>query len=473
MADVATFATAPGALPFIGHAARLVRPWPLLDSLPALGDVVELRLGSTRVHVVCSPELVHHVLTHDNVFDKGGAVYDQVRTVFGDDLVTCTHARHRRARRLVQPVFHHSRFPRYAELMAERATATVSGWRSGQILDVPAEMHTLIGRMSIAALFASRLTAQQLDQVYDDISTVTSGWLRRMVAPPALRGIAGGRAFDRARARFHATILDAIRRAETETETEKGAGTGPGAETKADDVAAVLLGARDEDGSRLGEQEIIDELVTMYFAAVETSAGLMSWTLDELARNPDIQDRVRAEIDDVLGDRVPTTEDVKQLRYTGRVLHEALRLQPPTWLLTREVTTDTTLGGHPLAKGATVAYSPYLQCRHPSVFPDPHRFDPDRWNDLNPAALRGTFVPFGGGARKCIGDTFGLTESAIALATLLRSWTVLPLTQRPPAWRTSLVLSPKALRVRLVASAPPAGIPGTPKGAAHLDHTDR
>ncbi|WP_370942363.1 cytochrome P450 [Amycolatopsis sp. cg5] len=433
-----TIATAPGALPLIGHAARLLRPWSLLRSLPSVGGLVELRLGRVPVYVVCDPKLVHEMLVHDDVFDRGGEVFDQVRTIMGDGLITCAHAKHRRNRRLVQPVFSRSRMSHYGRVMAEHSAEVISSWNDGQILDVRAAMHTIIRRLSIAALFSSGVSPEQFKQLQDDVGVFAAGWLRRLITPAPLRRIAGGLAWDRAAGRVHTAIDDSITRA-------RHAGC-PVSENEMD-VPAVLLGARDTDGGRFTIDQVHDELVSMFLAAVESSSTVLSWTLDQLSHHPEVQRRAAEEVDRVLKGRTPAWEDVERLPYITSVIHESMRMNPPTWLLTRVTARDTTLGGYPLPAGTTLAYSAYQLGRDPKSFPDPDRFTPDRW--AGEAPPRGAFVPWGGGPRLCIGNTFSIAETVIVLAQIMQAWRLQPTRRRFATARVSMLHIPKSIRVRL------------------------
>lgn len=436
--QIAEPATAPGSLPVIGHALRLLRPWSLLHSLPAQGELVRLYIGRLPVYMVCSPRLVHEVLVHDVDFDRGGAVFDQVRTVMGNGLITCGHDRHRRSRQLVQPVFSRARLPRYAQLIEEHSTPVIESWQDGQVLDVRQAMHTIIRRVSIATLFSSRISAEQFERLQQDVGTIAAGWLRRLITPRSLRRLTGGGQWTRANKRIHEAIEDSLRSAGPSSCPVSGATA---------DVPEVLLAARDADGDGFSHEEIHDELISMFLAAVESSSTVLSWTLDLLAHHPEVQERAAEEVDRALGERKPGWSDVDQLPYLKQVVHESLRLHPPTWLLTRITTRETVLGGHPLPKGTNIAYSAYLLGRDPAVFPAPGRFDPDRWAGAAPP--RGSFVPWGGGSRLCIGNTVSLAEIVIVLAEIVRSWQWKPVRRRPATARVSMLHVPKAVHVRL------------------------
>jgi len=164
---------APGALPFLGHALPLLRdPLRYLVSLPAYGDLVQIRIGPFRAIVVCDPALTQEVLVNDRTFDKGGVLFDRIRESFGSGLATCPHQRHRRQRRLTQPAFHYSRFPAYTQVMAEQIAIVVDGWSDGQTIDVLSEMQRISARVLLGTMFSTSLTPATITQSMDDLETV-------------------------------------------------------------------------------------------------------------------------------------------------------------------------------------------------------------------------------------------------------------------------------------------------------------
>lgn len=179
--------------------------------------------------------------------------------------------------------------------------------------------------------------------------------------------------------------------------------------------------------------------MSFFFGGIETTAATLAWALHQVARLPDIEERLHAEVDALVPAGGHATFDLlPQLEYTGRIITEILRLYPPGWLLTRITTTDTQFDGHPIAKGTTVVCSPYL----------PERFAPERWAGQNTKGRNGALIPFGGGARKCIADTFSITEATLALATITARWR---LTHTPGAGVTpalGAILNPRGLNMR-------------------------
>ncbi|MEJ3659266.1 cytochrome P450 [Actinomycetes bacterium KLBMP 9759] len=438
---------APGGLPVLGHALPFIRdPLRFMSSLPAVGDLVELRLGPMTMYMACDPDLTWQVLTNDKVFDKGGLLFTRLREVGGNGLITCAHRDHRRQRRLIQPAFQAQKIKGYAAAIAAQTEGVIAGWHDGQVVDVPADMLVLTSNAVVETIFSSSLTPRLRTQYAHDLTVLMSSILWRTLAPWPLTALPtpGNRRSERALRRLRANLAEVI-----EGRRREQIGTG--------DLLASLLSARDPESgdgaraSRFSDDEIGDQLVTFFVAGSETTANTLAWALYLLARHPDVQEQVQRDVDAVLGGRPPTVEDVPRLDLVGRVLLETLRMYPTGPLFfTREVTAEARLGAHVLPAGTTVAYSPYLTHRRPDLYPDPDRFDLDR------TYPRRAYIPFAVGARKCIGDNFAMTETTLALAAILARWTVEPLSDAEVRPAFAISLRPHRLRLRVTARAPAA-----------------
>jgi cytochrome P450 len=188
------------------------------------------------------------------------------------------------------------------------------------------------------------------------------------------------------------------------------------------DLLAMLLAARDaETNAAMDDRQLRDEMVTFLVAGHETTAVALSWTWYLLSQNPDAERRLHAEVDEVLGDRLPTVDDLKDLPYTRMVLEESMRLYPPVWATSREPYEDDEVGGVRLPAGTTVTLSQYVTHRDPAFWPEPERFDPERFNPERSAERpEYAYFPFGGGPRRCVGQQFAMMEGQIALAMISR-----------------------------------------------------
>ncbi|MGW7496693.1 cytochrome P450 [Streptomyces luteogriseus] len=404
---------AAGSLPFIGHALKMRDNLGFIDSLRDTREpLIEIVLQpGTRTIVVQDPALIHQMLKAlAPTLDKG-RLYDKLGQLLGDSVVTATGRPHVRKRRQLQPAFAHSEISRYVDIMRAQVTATIATWKPGQSLDVREAMVALSLDMLAKTVFAGSLDDAVFRRLRSDLSVVMNGVGIRLMLPDWAERLPlpFNRRFDRARAGVRATVNTAV-----ETLQASGHDTA--------DMLSMLLRAIDEEtGKPLTGDQICSEILTLAVAGTETTASVLSWTLYELARHPDIEARVHRELDEVLGKRPVTLDDMTRLPYLNHVITETLRLHHPGWLVTRRTTEHTRLGRWTLPPGTELAYCQHALHRDPHRFPNPLTFDPDRWNDPTQQPPPGAFLPFGDGKHKCMGDRFARTEMITAIATILRS----------------------------------------------------
>ncbi|MEW2354094.1 cytochrome P450 [Spirillospora sp. NPDC029432] len=436
---------APGGLPLVGHGARLLRdPLGFLSSLPRHGDLVRVRIGPSWVVVICDPGLARQALLNDRAFDKGGPLVSRAREIIGNGLLTCPHHDHRRQRRLIQPAFHRDRMPGYAHVMSAQVADAIEGWAEGQVIDVPDAMYAIAATITVEAMFSSGLPRAEVRTAIGDLTTVVRGMLPRMLMPAAAGHLPtpGNLRYRQASARLREVVDGIIAR-------RRAGGADHG------DMLSAVLAACDVDGEAEGEglsdAEVTDQVLTIFGAGTETTAGTMAWALHLLALHPEAERRVHEEVDATLAGAPAAPEHLPGLAATGNVVTEALRLYPPVWIATRTLTSGMELGGHRFPSGTVFAYSPYLLHHRADLYPDPERFDPARWGESAPQPPRNAYVPFGAGARKCIGDQFGIMEATLALATIAGRWRLEHLPG--PAIRPvpGITLSPRGLRMRVLA----------------------
>ncbi|MCL8015080.1 cytochrome P450 [Streptomyces sp. AS02] len=365
----------------------------------------------TRTVVVQDPALIHQMLKALAPSLDKGRLYDKFSQLLGDSVVTAAGRPHVRKRRQLQPAFAHTEISRYVDTMRAEVTAAVAGWEPGQPLDVREAMVRLSLDMLAKTVFSGSLDEATFRRLRTDLSVLMNGVGTRIMLPDWVERLPlpFNRRFDQACDGVRATINTAVDELQN-----SGHDTG--------DMLSMLLRAKDEEtGDPLTGDQICSEILTLAVAGTETTASVLSWTLYELARNPDIESRVLAELDEVLGDRPVTLDDVARLPYLNRVITEALRLHHPGWLVTRRTITETRLGAWTLPAGTELAYCQQALHRDPELYPDPLTFDPDRWDGTAATPPPGAFLPFGEGKHKCMGDRLALTEMTTALATILRS----------------------------------------------------
>ncbi|MDI3404253.1 cytochrome P450 [Streptomyces cavernicola] len=443
MSEFRSVPRARGALPVLGHALKLWRdPLGFLKSLRAQGELVRVDLGTMPMYVATSARLINEVTVKKARSFEKGRLYDRVRPLVGNGLATASGEVHRSHRRLMQPMFHKERISGYAEVMSGRAMALAESWTDGQELAVEQVMGEYAIETLAATMFSTDIGRPAVESVRRNLPVILKNMLIRAASPKLFDRlpIRPNRDFDAASASMRKVIDEVV------------AGQRRSGDTDQADLLSVLLAARDADtGEALTDEEVRDELVTILFAGTETTASALSWTFHELARHPDVEKQLVAEIDEVVGDRQVTIEDIPRLPGIRRVLDEVIRLYGVT-LLMRRTTEEVELGGVPVPPGTEIAFSLYAMHRDPELYANPDAFDPDRWLPERRSEIgREEFVPFGSGNRKCIGDVFAWTEATIVLATVLRRWQLRPLPGHTPKESASAMTHPDHVPMKVVA----------------------
>jgi cytochrome P450 len=429
-----------------------------IDALMAIardfGDVAYTRLGPFDIYLVSHPDDIRDVLvTNNHAFMKGRGL-QEARRVLGDGLLTSEGVHHRRQRRLIQPIFHHSRIDEYGAVMVEEAERASNSWKDGARMDVHAEMTRLtlliVGRTLFDADLAGdaagvRQALAQVLQIFERVSSPLGPLLDRLPLPSTRR-------FERARRDLDAVIGRMI----SERRAAAARGEPPGR-----DVLSLLIAAQDHDsGDAMTDQQVRDEAMTLFLAGHETTAQLMTWIWYLLSRNPEAAGTLHEELDRVMGDRPPTVQDIPHLPFTEMVLTEAMRLYPPAYVLGRLALEDVSIREYRVPAGSTVLVSPYVVHHDPRWYPEPFRFDPSRWaNDGASSRPRQTFIPFGGGPRVCIGEGFAWMEAKLLLATIARRWEVRVDPNRPVALQPMVTLRPRGGMPAVVTRRRPASTP--------------
>lgn len=427
------------ALPALRSALALrFRPLEFLDSLHGRGEVITLRVGSRKVYLLNDGRLVRELLVgHSQQAAKTGLLFDTARAFLGKGLITSNGPFHLRQRRLMQPAFHKARIAGYASIMSESIEERTGLWQHGRTIPLHKELFALAQTIASRSLFSADPTGDMVEDISRWVPVLERGVGKRTLLPVDLLQklpTPENRRFDKAVQRLD-LLIDGIIAAYRREDVDHG------------DLLSMLLAVRDEQtGEGMSDQQVHDECLSLFMASVETTARAMCWVLHLLGRHPEVEKRVHAEADDVLGGRTATYDDLAELPYLRRVVTETLRLYPPAWLLPRRTVADIELGGHRIPGGSDVLSSVYLVHHDPDVYPEPDRFDPDRWLPENAAAIpRESYLPFGAGTRQCIGNDFAFTEIMLLTATLACRWRLLPAPGRRVRTRATTVLYPHPL----------------------------
>jgi cytochrome P450 len=399
------------------------------------GDITYFKMGPQDVYFLNHPDYIKDVLvSHHQNFIKGRALQRSKR-LLGEGLLTSEGEFHRRQRRLAQPAFHRQRINSYGAVMTDYASRAAARWHDGASLDMAQEMMRLTLGIVGKTLFDADVEeeAQEIGaalttiiEMFDLMMMPFSELLEKLPLPQ-------NRRFQRARERLDLTIYRLI-----EERRKRGEDRG--------DLLSMLLLAQDEEGQSGGmtDAQVRDEAMTIFLAGHETTAVALTWTWHLLSQHPEIEAKLHAELDETLGSRLPAVEDVPRLSYTEMVLAESMRLYPPAWALGRLAIEDYEIAGYLIPKGSLVLMSQYAMHRDARYFPEPARFDPQRWTaEARAARPQFSYFPFGGGPRRCIGEGFAWMEGILLIATLAQRWQMRMVANHPVKLNPVITLRPR------------------------------
>ncbi len=380
------------------------------------GNLVHAQFFNRDVYLLYNPDDIHYVLVKAaDKFHKTPLLKKATQMALGNGLLLSEDAFHKRQRKLAQPAFHLQRIANYADVMVAYTERMLDGWQQGEQRDIHHEMMKLTMEIVAKTLFDADVS-QETDSIGEAITTAIELASARMGRPFALplwiptpNNTASKRAVAVVDERIQRIIAE--RRANPE---DQG------------DLLSMLLLAKDEEtGDFMNDKQVRDEAMTLFIAGHETTANALAWTLYLLAQHPDVEAKLMAELDTVLAGRSATMQDMRQLTYTDMVVKEAMRLYPPAWIIARSAMEDLEIGGYPIAEGSVIMISSYALHRDPQYWDEPERFMPERfaagWDDRVP---RYAYIPFGGGPRVCIGNSFATMEAVLCLATIMQRCTL-------------------------------------------------
>jgi cytochrome P450 len=416
--------------PFAGVGRRFAR----------FGDTYRVRQRDGWLYVFRHPDHIRDVLvTNAAAFDKQHSAFRRLSIVLGDALLTSDGERWRRQRRMVQPAFARPRLAEYAQVMVEESVRACERLARGGAFDLGREFNALTLAIVTRTLFGQ--SPDQSEPTRDAMVELN----RFFVMPepvltilPMLRRRLDGAidALDRAIDR----LIDTKRKATRASQP-------PGR-----DLLSALMQARDEDGDELSPRELRDQLLTLYLAGHETTSHALTWTLYLLSQHPEAREKLRAELERVLGGRPPRFEDLPALPYTEQVIKEALRLYPPAYVIPRRCSEETLVGPYRVPAHSEIILWIYWAQRDPRWFTEPEQFRPERFDPQAAAQIpKYAYLPFGAGQRACIGQAFAMIEAQLILATLLPRLEFEYTGKRPPRPRTGVTLAPRGgmpMRVR-------------------------
>jgi cytochrome P450 len=381
------------------------------------GDVARYSLAHLTFYQVNHPAGVQRILQENNHNYVRGFVYDSLRGMVGNGLVTSDGDFWRRQRRLMQPVFHRQNLAAFGAQMTEAAREMLARWepheRSGQPIELTHEITDLTMKIVTQALFSSAV-GDETGSIGRAITVILEGVAYRFDVPfypPVSVPTPRNRRFVAAQRLVDQVVYGLIEQ-RRKAPDDRG------------DLLSLLMEAQDADtGERMTDKQLHDEVLTLFIAGHETTANLLAWAFYLLSMHAHTQRQLHAEVAQVLGGRAPTMADLPQLEVTRRVIEETLRLYPPAWIFNRSAVEEDELCGYHIPAGAIVTVSPYVTHRLPEFWENPEGFDPERFSpELAHNQPRFAYFPFGGGPHQCIGQSFAQTEAQLILATIVQRY---------------------------------------------------
>ena len=378
------------------------------------GDIVSYRMGGEQMFFVNDPQHIKDILVTNNKSFMKGRGLQRAKRILGEGLLTSEGAIHLRQRRLMQPAFHRDAVAGYGAAMVTYADRMRSGWTDGAALDIAAEMNRLTLSVVGKTLFDADVESQAIEVGEALTGVMDTFWMMMLPFADAIERLPVPKL---RRARMSRVRLDQIIYRMIADRRASGRDHG--------DLLSMLLRAQDEDdGGGMTDVQVRDEAMTIFLAGHETTANALAWTWYLLSQTPEVETRLHEEIDRVLGGRIPTIADIPALPYVEKVVTESMRLYPPAWIIGRRALEDYPVrGDYVIPARGIIVMSSYLMQRDPRNFPDPGKFLPDRWTPEFKAQLQPfAYYPFGGGARRCIGESFAWMELVLVLSTLAQRW---------------------------------------------------
>lgn len=394
------------------------------------GDVVDISNENWQAYLLSNPEHIEfvHVQT-GRIFDKG---YNEPATqaLLGNGLVTSEREFWLRQRRMIQPAFHRERIALYGKVMADYALRMVGIWRDGETRDLHADLMAVTLEIILKSLFDTEV-GQETQRFGHSMDGALGG----------MAGMFGGNPDAQNQFRQAVGEINAFTARVIAERRQNPVDHG--------DLLSMLLAAQDEEGVGMSDAQLLDECKTLIMAGHETTSNTLSWAFYLLSQHPEVETKLHAELDRVLGRRTPAMDDWRALEYTNLVVKETMRLMPAVWSVGRKAAQDTEIGGYFVPAGTDLQMSQWVTHRDPRWFENPEEFRPERWADgLEKRLPKYAYFPFGGGPRICIGNNFALMEAPLILATVAQKYRLRVLEE--PVLEPSITLRPKhGLKVQL------------------------
>lgn len=427
-------------LPLVGSLPQLIKnPFGYLkQARQAYGDLYNLNLGISKMLILNHPRQMQHVFV-DNVqnYRKGGAMWDAIRAMLGNGLVVSEGSFWLRQRRMMQPQFHRQRLAALTELMVSAMNEALDTWEksaNGSNFNVAPAFNELTMKVITRTLFGTGLDSEEMNKVSKALDYAVNYIIKAIVlnSLPSWMPAPGRKEFENSIKQIDETVYRII----ADSRKNRGA---------ENHLMAMLLDmVDDETGEAMTDQQLRDEVTTLFLAGYETTSIALTWAFDFLTHRPDVMEKLQAEVDAALGDRLPTFADLMKLPYSRMVLQETLRIRPSAWQLPRTAIEDDEIDGYPIPAGTNLIGLIYMCHYHPEEWDNPEVFDPERFQpEKTEKRHKFAYMPFGAGQRKCIGMDFALMEGQLALAMVAQRYKLTKTTENLAEPQLSTTLRPK------------------------------
>ncbi|KAB1192856.1 cytochrome P450 [Haloferax sp. MBLA0076] len=445
-------ATPPGpkGIPVFGASRQYARdPFRFLTAVAeSYGDVIHFDLGPLDTYMLTNPADIERVLVSEASKFRKPQFQDQaIGDLLGDGLLMSEGETWQKQRQLAQPAFDMRRISTMAGMMTDRTATMLDSWHDGDVVDVQLEMTRLTVEIIVDAMFGADIDDERIRLIQENLEPLGTRF-----EPDPIRFLMPDWAPTRENREYKQSlslledliwdVVDERRGTEYGPTPASSVAESESVEGEPMDLLSILLRAYDRDEQT--EENLRDELMTMLLAGHDTTALTLTYAWYLLSQHPEVEEKLHRELDEVLGGRTPTYEDVRQLEYTERVLNESMRLYPPVYVMFREPKVDVRLGGYRIPEGSAIMLPQWVVHRSERWWENPLEFDPDRWA---PERMRGrprfAYFPFGGGPRHCIGKHLSLLEGRLILGTVAQQYELDYIRDRPFSLRGSLTMHPQ------------------------------
>ena len=412
------------------------------------GDVVRVRFAHVPVYLVVHPRDIESVLITNAANFTKSADYRALARVLGNGLLTSEGGFWQRQRGLIQPAFHKQNIQAYASVMTGAAERMLNSWQDGAERNLHDDMMRVTLEIVGQCLYGAEVSgaAEQVGKAMEVV-------MQRFVTNASLALLFS----------FDIPVIFARRESRAVQNLNEIIGgiiqQRRASNQRREDLLDTLLHVRDADGKPMSDLQLRDEVMTLFLAGHETTAIALSWACYLIAQNPDVEAKLAGELRTVLAGRVPTPDDLPRLPYTEMVLKETLRLYPAVWGIGRRAIAECELGGYRIPAGSNIFILQWRTQRDTRFFPDPERFDPERWREdpvRSGKIPRFAYFPFGGGPRVCVGASFAMMEATLLLAMIQERHKLELVPNHPVEVLASVTLRPKH-GIRMIAKCRKAG----------------